>query len=179
MDKLPVIEAETISGPRSESSENLAKAKYAATMAARLFNYFPPPEVGDAEILLSGAVKMFLSFPQEAVEAVCDPVSGLPAMQKWAPKLSELRQSLDSASIPIYRRQEREKQIQQQLEDRKAIPDLRPRPTYEELQRRCAEVGLYIGPKGSRLPPVDPVKIRETYGISKEQWDAIPNAGSG
>jgi hypothetical protein len=178
MDKLPAMKAVTISELRSESSENLARAKWAGMMAATLFDYFPPPEVGSAETLLSGAVKMFLMYPREAVEAVCNPVSGLPSQVKWAPRLAEIRQALEIATGPLQRRQERERQIAEQLEARKQITDQRPRPTYEELQRRCAEVGLHIGPKGSRLGPLDPGKVMEKHGISKEQWAAIPAKGS-
>jgi hypothetical protein len=175
MDKLPRIEAATISAPLSDNSENLAMAKWAADMAATLYGYFPPPDVGDPKVLLSGAVKMFASYPAAAVEAVCDPVTGLPATNKWAPNLAEIRLALDAAAAPIYRARAREKQIAEQLADRKPlqITDNRPRPTYEELKARCAAAGLHIGPKG--VERVSPAKVREKYGISQEQWDAIPN----
>lgn len=175
MDKLPVIEAGTISEWRESDSSNLERAKWAADMAATLYGYFPPPDVGDPEIMLSGAVKMFLSLPRAAVEAICDPVSGLPATSKWAPKLFEIRQALEAAALPIYRAAEREKQIAEQLAARKPmqITDNRPRPTYQELVERCAKDGLFIGPKG--VERVSPAKVREKYGISQDQWDAIPN----
>lgn len=147
-------------------------------MAARLYDYFPPLETGDPRVLLSGAVKMFLSFPPEAVEAICDPVSGLPATSKWAPRLSEIRQALDAEMVPIRKRAEREewnRQAAKQIAARQPlqITDNRQRPTYEELVERCAKDGLFIGPKG--VERVSPAKVREKYGISQEAWDAIPN----
>lgn len=179
MDKLPRIEAETISGPHSESSENLEQAQQAAEMAARLFSYYPPPDVGDPQNLLTGAVKMFLAYPMEAVLAVVDPTSGLPATSKWAPNLAEIRQALEAAMVPIkwrLRQEQLAEEARAQIAARKPlqITDARPRPTYEELQRRCHAVGLMIGPKGSRLPPIDPLAVRDKYGISADEWNAIP-----
>ena len=141
-----------------------------------MFNYFGPPEVGDPEILLSGAVKMFLSYPKEVVEAVCDPVSGLPAQSKWSPKLSEIRDALEIAWAPVKRHIEREKAIEAQLAERKLLEaPTKPRPTYEELQARCAAGGLHIGPKGSG-PRMAPAAFKTKYGLTEEQWNAIPNA---
>ncbi len=178
MDKLPELTARIASGQPLESSESLAR--HAATLAARLFSYYPPPDVGDPEEILRGAVKMFLMYPVEAAEAVCDPTRGLPAMLKWAPKLSEIRQALDEAMVPINWRLQQEQLADAAVAQIAArnplqITDGRQRPTYEELQQRCAEVGLMIGPKGSRLGPVDPSAIAKKYGLSKAQWDALPN----
>lgn len=143
-------------------------------MAARLFNYFPPPDVGDPKTLLSGAVKMFLSFPRKVVDAVCDPVSGLPAKSKWAPNLAELRMAIDIEMAPILRQIERDKIA---AEHRMALPaPMAKRKTYEELQAELAEVGIYIGSRGATAKPVNIKDFRDKYGITDEQWNAIPNA---
>ena len=146
-------------------------------MAARLFGYFPPPDVGDPQILLSGAVKMFMNYPHGAVEAVCDPVGGYPSKSKWAPNLAELRQALDIAALPYIRALERDRQIHQQLEERKLLAGpAKPRKTYEELQAELADVGIRIGNRGATAKPTNIKEFREKYSISQEQWDAIPNA---
>ena len=52
------------------------------------------------------------------------------------------------------------------------------RPTFGELQERCAKSGVYIGgyrPKGASAKDVD--DLLKKYGVSREQWDAIPNVG--
>lgn len=132
--------------------------------------------MGDPETLLSGAVKMFLSYPREVVDAVCDPVSGLPGSSKWAPRLSELRDALEIAYAPVRRRLERERALREQLaaRDTLQITDGRPRPTYAELVEGCRAAGLHIGPKGAER--TDPDAIRQKHGITPEQWAAIPNA---
>jgi hypothetical protein len=150
-------------------------------MAARLFDYYPPPDVGDPKVLLSGAVQIFLKYPAEAVDAVCDPVSGLPSTSKWAPNLAEIRSALDAEMVPIKWRQQQEHlmiEAERQIAARQPlqITDGRQRPTYEELRQRCADAGLMIGPKGRQSLRENPAKIREKYSLSQEQWDALPNA---
>jgi hypothetical protein len=181
MQKLPEIKAATISELRSTNSETSERQAWAAKMAARLFDYFGPPETGDPRVMLSGAVQIFMSYPREAVEAVCDPVRGLPGELKWAPRLAEIRHALEVAMGPIRRREElegRERQAKAQIAERQRMlpsPD-KPRKTYEQLQAELAEVGIFIGNRGATAKPVNVKEFREKYGISQEQWDAIPNA---
>jgi hypothetical protein len=180
MDKLPELTARIASGQPLESSESLARAEHAATLAARLFSYYPPPDVGDPEEVLRGAVKIFLMYPREAVDAVCDPTRGLPSTLKWAPKLAEIRSALEEAMVPINWRLQQEQLAQQataQIAERKPLQltDGRERPTYDDLRAQCHAVGLMIGPKGSRMPPADPSATAKKYGLSRAQWDALPN----
>lgn len=148
-------------------------------MAGQLFGCFPPPEVGDPEIMLSGAVKMFLSYPEAAVRSVCDPVRGLPATSKWAPRLSEIRDALEVAMGPIRFAENRERldrEAREQIAARKPleITDGRPKPTYEELKARCAASGLHLGPKG--MERVDGETVRKKYAVTPEDWAKIPDA---
>jgi hypothetical protein len=64
-----------------------------------------------------------------------------------------------------------------QLEEREqlAIEHQWPRKTYAQLCAECRAVGINIGPKGPSHA-VDVVAVRQQYGISQEQWDAIPDA---
>jgi hypothetical protein len=65
----------------------------------------------------------------------------------------------------------------QQIEERErlAIEHQRPKKTYEQLVAECRAVGIMIGPKGPSQA-VDVAAVRQKYGISRADWDAIPNA---
>lgn len=172
--------SQTVSAPRSTSSVNTSERLNEAKIGARrLFGCFRAGDAHDPETYIAAAVSILARYPVEIIRAVTEP-TGLPSTSQWLPTIAEIRNECEVLALRAQRSTERERQIQQQLEARETlqITDGRPRPTYEELQRRCAEVGLYIGPKGSRLPPVDPAQIQKKYGVSKEQWDAIPNARS-
>lgn len=141
-----------------------------------MYGCYPPPDVTDPRVLLSGAVAICAQYPIEVVRGVCDPVAGIPATNKFAPNLAELRIALDVLDAPRKRRQERELLEREQLSERRqiAIADQRPRKTYEQLQAELAAAGIFIGKKNN-----EPVKVDEfcqKHGLSKEQWDAIPDA---
>jgi hypothetical protein len=156
------------------TSQQMNEAKKGA---ARLLGCYRTGDANDPEIYVSAVISVLVRYPVEIIREVTEPSTGLPGKSNWLPTVAEVRNECEVLAARERRKIEREQQISEQLEARKQITDQRPRPTYEELQRRCAEVGLHIGPKGTRLPPVDPVKIMEKHGISKEQWDAMPDKG--
>jgi hypothetical protein len=140
-----------------------------------------PPE-SDLAMFASGAEKMFAVFPIEACRAVADPVSGYPSTERFAPTLAGLRIALEDAARPIMQMREREARdraiAEQRAADRAAVPS-GPRPSYEELQRRCAALGLFIGGKRRRRSvdiEAESERVRQQYGISKDAWDAVPRA---
>ncbi len=167
-----------ISAPPSVNSETTHEA---AALAQRLFNCYPPPAVGDPRLLLSAAIATMQMFPIDVVRAVCDPVHGIPSTNKFAPNLAELRNALEVLDAPRQRAMERAAAEEKQLSERKQlrIEHARPRKTYEQLQAELAEVGIFIGQGKAGLKPMKAEDIQAKYGVTKEQWDAIPNAEVG
>jgi hypothetical protein len=68
-----------------------------------------------------------------------------------------------------------QERARKQLAEREqlAIEHKRPRKTYEQLQAELAEVGILIGDQPKK--PVDIGAFRAKYGISLEQWNALPD----
>lgn len=125
--------------------------------------------------MLSGAQAICQNYPIECVRAVCDPARGLPSTNRFAPNLAELRLALDVEYAPIGRQIERERANA----SARALPPpvhRENRKTYEQLQAECAEVGIFIGAGRAVPPKIDGEAIRSKYGVSRETWDAIPNA---
>jgi hypothetical protein len=156
------------------TSQRMSEAKRGA---ARLLGCYRAGDANDPEIYVAAVISVLVRYPVEIIREVTEPATGLPGKSNWLPTVAEVRNECEVLDARERRKVERERQIAEQLQARTQITDQRPRPTYEELQRRCAEVGLMIGPKGSRLPPVDPAEIMKKHGISKEQWDAMPDKG--
>jgi hypothetical protein len=136
----------------------------------------------DLQIFAFGAEKMFSMFPIEACRAVADAASGYPSTERFAPTLAGLRIALEEAARPIMLTRQREARDRARAEERaaeRAATPSGPRPTYEELQRRCAAAGLIIGAKRGRRvfdAEAEVERVCRQYGISKEAWDAIPRA---
>ena len=173
--------ARTNSGSPSAtlSSSNAAEI---ARLVDQMVGSMRPPEINQL-MFISGAEKMFARFPIEACRDVADPGGGYPATERFAPSLASLRLALEAAARPYRLQREREARDRRLAEARaeQRAEDAVPRPTYEELQRRCAAAGLVIGAR-RRRPAFDAEaeseRVRNTYGISKEAWDAIPKAGA-
>lgn len=153
-----------------------------------MFGQYRRGDANDPDTYVASVAAVLSGYPPETIKYVTDPRTGMASNPKRDPKTGQTWTGLpDVADVklaceahygPTRRAIEREAAEHRQLAERKmlAIPDGRPKPTYEELQRRCADAGLMIGPKSHRFQPIAPEAFCEGYGISKEQFDAIPDA---
>jgi hypothetical protein len=141
----------------------------------------PAPEVDNATYV-AGAEKMFARYPIEACREVADASIGYPATESFAPTLASLRLALEAAARPYLLKREREARERKLAQERaEAAAPSGPRPSYAELQRRCAALGLVIGAKRRRKQidtAAESARVREQYGISQAAWDATPKAGT-
>lgn len=149
-----------------------------ANLAARLFDYYPPQEFGsDARVFLAGVVELFEAYPAEVVQKAVSVVYGIPSKFKFMPRLAEIKEVLEKLMEPIDRQRERERLREEQ---RRSLPppiDRSSRPTYEELQARCAADGLIIGKaRPNKYNIAQAAKeFCEKTGISAEEFNAIPD----
>jgi hypothetical protein len=140
-----------------------------------------PSDLLNPDMMAAGAISMMAMFPIEVCRQVANPGSGYPSTERFAPTLQSLRVALEEAARPGREAAAREVARLKQVAERKldaqaaALP-AGPRPTYEELQRRCAEGGIFIGQGRAKPAAVNADAFREQYGISQDAWDAIPNA---
>ena len=138
---------------------------------------------GDANdpAIYSGAVIAVLSdYPLDIIRAVVDPRSGLPSRSKWLPTVAEIKEACETLHRPRRDAIDREARERRQLAERDTLAIDGPRearPSYQDLVDRCAADGLHIGPRAKAA--VSAEAVRDKLGLSKEQWDAIPNAKAG
>ncbi len=158
------------------SESTLATLSEAKKGASRLLGCYRTGDANDPEVYISGVVAVLSRYTIEIIRAVTEPATGLPSKSNWLPTIAEIRKECDLLEERETRKAHLAKQLEEQFASREKPVETKPRPTYEELQRRCHDVGLMFGPKGSRLPPLDVAAFRQNHGISQEQWDAIPNA---
>ena len=173
MDKLIPTDFHARSLASVSTLETLSEAKKGA---ARLLGCYRTGDANDPEVYISGVVAVLSRYSIEIIREVTEPATGLPSKSNWLPTIAEIRKECDLLEERAKRKVYLARQLEQQFAERETPADRQQRPSYEELQRRCHEVGLMIGPKGSRLAPIDVAAFRQKHGISKEQWDAIPDA---
>ncbi len=128
-------------------------------------------------------------YPPETMRYVTDPRTGIAANpladpetgRVWTgmPDAANVKRACEIHFLPTRKLMERETAVRLQLAEREqlAIEHKRPRKTYEELQAECAAVGLFIGQdRAGKVSAMKAEDIQAKYGVTKEQWDAIPNA---
>lgn len=157
--------------------------------ARRLFGQYRRPEAADPDQFTHDVATIFSGYPVETVEYVLNGNTGLAAnpipdpktgqVWKGLPDLADVKKACENHYGPVRRRMQREQQAREQLEERErlAIADHRSKKTYEELQADCHARGLMIGTAKPQPATFDATAFCAEHGISKDQWDAIPNAG--
>lgn len=135
-------------------------------------------EAHDPETYIAGVVAVLERYPVAVIQAVTDPSSGIPSRLKWLPSIAEIREICDrygpSVEVRWAMNWERSAQRQVAMREQLTIEHQKHRKTYAEIQAEFAEVGIHFGDKKSA--PTDVQKFCAEHGISREQWDAIPNA---
>ena len=144
--------------------------------AARLLGCYRTGDANDPEAYISAVVSVLARYPVQIIREVTEPATGLPARLKWLPAIAEIREECEILAQRDRRRIERDRQIREQIEARETlkIADMRPKKSYEQLVSECREVGIMIGPKGCN--PIDLGAFRQKFGITEDQWNAIPDA---
>jgi hypothetical protein len=157
----------------TRTSNDSARRTRIAELAKILLGCYRTGDANDPAIYAGAIIAVLSDYPLDVIEAAVDPRTGLPAQSKWLPTVAEVKDFCEARMIP------RRMQAQglRQLEEREqlAIEHQWPRKTYAQLCAECRAVGINIGPKGPSHA-VDVVAVRQQYGISQEQWDAIPDA---
>jgi hypothetical protein len=145
--------------------------------AIRLLGCYRTGDANDPETYVTAVVAVLERYPVEIICAVTAPATGLASKSKWLPAVAEIRDACEDLVRTTKYAREWEAQARAQIAGREAlaIEHHRPKKTYEQLVAECRAVGIMIGPKGPSHA-VDVAAVRQKYGISQEDWDAIPNA---
>lgn len=134
-------------------------------------------EANDPEVYVSGVVRILAAYPLDVVRRVVDPLDGLPSYCDWLPKFSEVKAACEKLVAPTAsdRMREWDSRAASQLAERERLAALpRPKQSYADFKREMAERGMPID-KRSSLPRLDADAVKAKFGITDEQWAAIPN----
>lgn len=147
-----------------------------AKCAKLLLGCYRTGEANDEDIYTGAIIAVLSDYPLDVIAAVVDPRSGIPSRCKWLPTVAEIKSACEEIEGPRRRAREFDEGARKQLAERKqiAIEHHRPRPTYADLAKRCADAGFPIGPRGAAAAAMPLNTFFEKYGITQEQWDAIP-----
>ncbi len=157
--------------------------------ARKLFGQYRRSDAADPEQFAEDVARIFSRYPEETVLYVTDAFTGLAAnpipdpktgqVWKGLPDMADVKKACENHYGPIRRRLEREALEHKVIEERNlvAIEDQRPKKTYAEVQAECHALGLMIGTKPKAAPTFNIDQFCEQHGVSRAEWDAIPNTG--
>jgi hypothetical protein len=167
------VRAESWQQSTAISNNSAALKTRIAELAKILLGCYRTGDANDPAIYAGAIIAVLSDYPLDVIEAAVDPRTGLPAQSKWLPTVAEVKDFCEARMHP----KRMQAQGLQQIEEREqlAIAHQRPKKTYDELVAECRAVGINIGPKGP-AQAVDVAAVRQKYGISQADWDAIPNA---
>jgi hypothetical protein len=92
------------SGKASNETEQIKAAKQAVS---RLFEWCLPPDAGNAEVYLAGAIGILAEYPLEVMEKISNPISGSKELPD-RPTLRKLREACECLYGPLRRQAERD-----------------------------------------------------------------------
>jgi hypothetical protein len=138
-------------------------------------------EASDPDIYAASAAKVFMAYPLGVARRACDPVRGIPGKLQWLPSVAEIKAFCDKVlserSGEIARRQMLAEQLRQ-----RALPP----PSDDTARERAIEnvIGRFgprwgLGVEKITEAAVSPEEAcMATLGITREQFDALENAGT-
>ncbi len=121
-------------------------------MALQMFGRYRKGDANDADGYIEGVTAILALYPPDVVQKVTDPRIGLPSKLKWLPQPSEVKDECEFWMMPrrIHEREQatRERVLAERKRDEEEMAS-RPRPTFAELQAKCAAVGIHIGKRST------------------------------
>lgn len=105
-------------------------SRAAATFAARLLSFYPAQTPNSPREYVTAVTALLADYPQEVVEKICDPRTGIATRCKFLPTIAEIADALGGHML-IHNRNWREEWKRQQYKPRTD----KEKPTPEELER--------------------------------------------
>lgn len=160
----------------NECDNSMSRAVYAAERARLLFGCYRKGEANDPETYAAAIAAVLADYSPETIRHVTDPRTGIASKTTYMPNPGEVKRACEDYERPMRRALEQEAAERRQIDERKRLmPPDGPKKTYEELVADCRARGLMIG--GKSPPVVQPLDDwLEQMGITREQFDAVPNA---
>lgn len=151
---------------------------FATKAAAVLFGSYPAAKAHDPEIFTAQVTRLFLRYSRAVVSEV---VQELPTRRDkgWdgLPSMARLTEALDELEGRYARRREREENVDRMFKERDEFDRARnDAPSREEFVAKHPDVAKRLGWVDMEPAKETPDEIMGRLGISKEQWDAIPDS---
>jgi len=140
--------------PVVESSSLVRDPNYTLRKAQMIFACYRKDETQDPETYAAAVAAVLSQYPQNVIDYVCDPRTGITGTNKWLPAVAEIKDACESLMNKLWQDGAREKRIEKQLADReadyKAMKEQR-KLNYAELKAKYGDgMGGWLGEGAKR-----------------------------
>lgn len=147
--------------------------------AGVLFGCYRRSDAADPETYATAVAAVLAGYSPAIVKRVTDPRTGLPGRSKFLPTVSEVKEACDELRDSEWRAVKRERDLQNQLQERKRAEELAkaPRVTIEELQARNGGPGWGLKTiaekKNEKWPDLN--QLAAKYGVDPSVAASLPD----
>lgn len=143
--------------PSEASRSESDRAFYRLSRVKILCGCYRKDEAGDPDVYAAGVGAVLSDYPDDVVEYVTDPRTGLPSRCQWLPTIKEVRDACVEAHQARIDAAKRERDLKQQFADREKYEAERaaPRPTRAEIEAKLGRP-IPAGRTPSGMPPAPP-----------------------
>src|SRR5262249_44080388 len=142
--KLPdPLKAQSLQPPTSTSSALSERRARVAKMARVLLGSYRRASADDPEVYVGATIRVLWAHPDDVIERVVDPLTGIPSRNEWPPNPKELKDACEEIYGPMRRAQEWDRRAIQQVQEAAARAGL-PVPSVSEVQDTLAKQGISV-----------------------------------
>lgn len=143
------------SQPDQNVSSRYCDRSIATERATILLGCYRTGAANDPEIYVRAIVSVLMRYPEQVVNAVTEPATGLPSRLKWLPAVAELVEACEAEMAPIYRAERAAREAA--ANRRSGTAEGTDRPTKEQLE---GAVGRPLVDWRSYLSPSQAAQLR-------------------
>lgn len=177
MQPLATLASKALSPSSETPQQTLEKAQYLEA-ARMLLGCYRAGDANDPEVYISAVVRVLSGYPLDVVMRVIDPLTGLPSKLKWLPTVPEILSACEEIHGLQRRIKESDELTRKQLAERGEWDRVRASNEHETTDELWADMERRgWTPTGDRKQVTyeTVATIKKKYGLTDEQWDAIPD----
>lgn len=134
-------------------------------------------DANDPEVYTAAILAILSDYDEGVQQSVVDPRGGLPSQVQWLPTPKEVRDYCEIVEARLRREKERDAGIRAQLAERQQLEEFRllnpPKETWAQTRADLERRGFQFSRK--KRVEVTADELMAKHGVSREQWDAIPD----
>jgi hypothetical protein len=151
----------------------------------KLLGAYPNSRDGVRNSWMGTIAALLCKYPKQVALRCANPINGVAIKCKWLPTVADCVEWLEREQLPLRNAHDRERQVREQLADRRRYEQKSKAEDTEQRQLITERIKNEMRVKGfkfagdQRGPVETPTSVRAKYNLTEEEWNALPDADPG